>query len=374
MVIATEEYRSRLRRIREGMADAGLDGLLVYSWKRGQVRYVSGYTPNYVANVAMVVIPQWDDPTLLIRFPFDLGRARSMCWFDDVRASGTLADMGRDAVSRLRELQLDGAVIGLVSGDDTMDELPYTFYQQLSADLPRVRFCDARTLLMSERLIKSAAEFHLLRQSAAVADGAVAAAASLLAPGVSEREVVSAAEAAARSAGADDSLVAIASRSGEEQIGPPEAKLIQPGRLVIIEAAVQVQGYWTQVARGFAVGEPTEGQAAIYSTTFRAYQAAVQACTVGTPLQHMHQAAHSVLRSAGYADNVKPDMGHGIGLDLPEPPRVEAEALMVTEQGMVLVLHPAVRVPGVGGAFVGGTVLVTDEGAMPLHEIPERLT
>jgi Xaa-Pro dipeptidase len=237
-----------------------------------------------------------------------------------------------------------------------------------------VRFRDARDLVMSIRLNKSPAEFRLLKQSAAAADGAIAAAAKVLAPGVSELAVVSAAEAAARTAGADASLVAIASRSGEEQIGPPEDKSILPGHLVIIEAAVQVEGYWTQVARGFAVDEPTPEQAAVYATTFDAYQAAVQASTVGTPLQHIHEAAHAVLMAAGYTDNVRPDMGHGIGLDLPEPPHVERGASMLVEAGMVLVLHPAVRVPGVGGAFVGGTVLATEDGPLPIHHIPERLT
>jgi Xaa-Pro dipeptidase len=168
--------------------------------------------------------------------------------------------------------------------------------------------------------------------------------------------------------------VAIASRSGEEQIGPPEDKPILPGRLVIIEAAVQVGGYWTQVARVFAVGEPTQEQAALYRSTYEAYRAAVIAAKAGTPLARIQEAAQAALEGAGYVDNVKPDPGHGIGLDLPEPPKLESGTRVPTEVGMVLVLHPAVRVPGVGGTFVGGTVLVTEDGPMPIHHIPERLT
>ena len=186
MVIAAEEYASRLEGIRAAMEPAGLDALLVYSWKRGQVRYVSGYTPNYVANVGIVVVPRRDDPTLFIRFPFDLERARSMCWFADVRASGGVPAMGRDVVSMLRELQLDRSVIGLVSGADTMDELPYTFYQQLADALPEVGFPDARSLVMSQRLIKSPAEFRLLKRSAAVADDAIAAEESAARQGASD--------------------------------------------------------------------------------------------------------------------------------------------------------------------------------------------
>ena len=373
MMIAQEEYVARLTRIRRAMADEGLDALLVYSWKRGQVRYVSGYAPNYIANVAIAALPLRQDPTLFIRFPFDLERARAMCWFDDVRASGDVGAVGRDAATRLRELGLDRGRIGLVTGDGVMDELPYTLYLQLRDDLPEAAFSDARGLTMDIRLIKSPAEFALLKQSARVADAAVAAGEEALAPGVNEYAVVAAAEAAARAAGAEDWLVVIASRGTQELIGPPEDKTIEPGAVVIFEAAAQVGGYWTQVARAFVVGEPTPEQRAIYQAVHRAYLAAVDAARPGRTLGTVGRAACAVLDAAGYADHIEHDVGHGIGLDLPEPPRVGLSDDVPIQEGMVLVLHPAVRVPGVGGAFVGGTVLVTTDGPVPIHEIPGRL-
>jgi Xaa-Pro aminopeptidase len=356
------------------MDTAGLKGLLVYSWKRGQIRYVSGYTPNYVANVGMVVVPLDGNPTLFIRFPFDLERARVMCWFDDVRDSGNMPAMVQDVISRLSELHLDHASVGIVGGDNTMDELPYTLFKQLQDALPAVRFRDVRKLLMDIRLTKSPAECSLMRRSASVADAAIAASEKVLAPGVSERSVVAAAEAAARSLGAEDCLIAIASRSAEEQIGPPEDKSLESGQLAILEAAVQVDGYWTQVARTFSIGEFTPQQASIYRTTYDAYRAAVEAAVVGVPLSRIREAAWAVVRAAGYADYIRHDMGHGIGLDLPEPPKIEDGAKAPVQAGMALVLHPALRVPQIGGAFVGGTVLITERGPVPIHHIPEGLT
>jgi Xaa-Pro dipeptidase len=372
-MIVEEEYAARLTRIRQAMAEAGFDALLVYSWKRGQVRYVSGYTPNYIANVAMVVIPQRQDPTLFIRFPFDLERARAMCWFEDVRASGDVGTVAQDAAARLRELQLNRGRIGLVSGDGVMDELPYTLYGQLRENLPEASFSDARGLTMGIRLIKSPAELALLKQSAEVADAAAGAAGTALMPGINEYKVVSAAESAARTAGAEGYLVPIASQSTRDLIGPPEEKTIEPGAVVILEVAVQVSGYWTQVARTFVVGEPTAEQCAIYETVYRAYSAAVEATYPGNTLGMVGQAAYAVLDAAGYADRIEHDVGHGIGLDLPEPPSVGLSDDTPIQEGMALVLHPAVRIPGVGGAFVGGTVLVTRDSPTPIHNIPERL-
>jgi Xaa-Pro dipeptidase len=374
MTIARDEYAGRLTQIERAMAQRGLDALLVYSWKRGQVRYVSGYAPNYIANVAMVVIPPGEAPTMFIRFPFDLERARAMCWFDDVQASGDVGRVGRDTVARVRELGLERGHIGLVGGDGVMDELPCTLYQQLRDELPDVMFSDARALTMEFRLIKSPAEFALLKRSAGVADAAVAAAEEAVAPGVDEYALVSAAEATARAAGAEDYLVAVASRGTQQLIGPPRDQAIGREAVVIIEVAVQVGGYWAQVARTFMVGKPTAGQRAIYEAAYRAYMAAVDAACPGKALGTVGQAAYAVLEAAGYADTVEHDIGHGIGLDLPEPPSVELGAELPIQEGMVVVLHPSVRVPGVGGAFVGGTVLITRDGPVAIHEIPEELT
>jgi Xaa-Pro dipeptidase len=374
MEISPEEYSSRLSLIRQAMDYAGLEGLLVYSWRRNQIRYVSGYTPNYVANVGMAVVPLQGDPTLFIRFPFDLERAQAMCWFADVRDSGDMPTMVRDVVSRLSELHLDHSSVGIVGGDNTMDELPYTLFKQLQGALPAARFRDVRQLLMEIRLTKSPSEYSLLRRSASVADAAIAASEKVLTHGASERSVVAAAEAEARSLGAEDCLMAIASRSAEEQIGPPEDKNLESGHLTILEAAVQVDGYWTQVARTFSIGEFTDQQAGVYRATHDAYQAAVEAAAVDAPMSRIYEAACAVLEAAGYAGYIKHDMGHGIGLDLPEPPKIDAEAQAPLQAGMALVLHPALRVPQVGGAFVGGTVLITEDGPVPIHHIPEGLT
>lgn len=371
MAIAQEEYVARLSRIRRAVTDTGLDALLVYSWKRGQVHYVSGYVPNYLANVAMVVVPKDWDPTLFIRFPFDLDRAQAMCWFDDVRTSGDVGAVGRDAAGRLRELGLDRARIGLVTGDGFMDELPYTLFRVLEDELPAAVFSDARALMMDIRLIKSPAEFELLKASAELADAAIAAGKEALAPGVTEYQVMAAVEAAARAAGGENYLVAIAGDGTRELIGPPEDKPIEPGSVVILEIAVQVKGYWTQVARVFVAGQSTSEQRAIYRAVYRAYQAAADAARPGRTLEEVDGAAHAALSAAGYADYVEHDTGHGIGLDMPEPPRVEQGAKTPIQAGMALVLHPAVRVPGVGGAFVGGTVLITEDGPLPIHSIPE---
>jgi Xaa-Pro dipeptidase len=81
----------------------------------------------------------------------------------------------------------------------------------------------------------------------------------------------------------------------------------------------------------------------------------------------------TVLEEAGWLQWHEYDLGHGDGLDHPEVPAITPTSDMDIEPGMVLCIHPGLRKPGVGGVFVGGTVLVGEEETTPLHHVPATL-
>ncbi|MBN1317022.1 MAG: aminopeptidase P family protein [Anaerolineales bacterium] len=367
------EYCRRVNGIRDAMERENLDALLVYSWKRGAVRYLSNYAPNFIANVALVVLPRTGPPTLCIRFPFDLERAARVSWIEDVRACGDVPAIASEVVRILDDEGLFAGRIGLVTGDDIIDEMPHSLYSQLEKELPWVTFVTSSNLLVESRTYKSRLEFDLLRRSARLADEAVSETGKQLAPGQSEFKVVAFAEAVAKERGASASLVTIASRDQKMLIGPPVAAILETRDRVILEAAVQVDGYWTQVARTFSLGSPDRDQCEIYSLVYDAYQAGVSAAQPGNTCAMVAQTITDVLERSGYADFLQVDLGHGIGIDLPETPRIKHEENKVIEPGMALVIHPAVHVPGKGRAFLGGTILVHESGPEPIHDIPDKL-
>ena len=371
MTIGVDEYMRRAQRLRGEMASRGLDALLFYGWKRGQIPYISGYYPNYIANVAMVLLPQEGEPAMLIRFPFDLERARTASWITDIRASGNVLNMAKHCAETCLKKNLTTGRIGLVTGDNVMDEMPRSLHAALQSEMHQVTWLEAGDLLQNARLIKSPAEFEALRHSAQLADYGARAACKAIQPGCSEYEIVAAAEAEMRRRGADAYLVVIASKGVTELIGPPEHKTLEVGDNVIFEIAVQVHGYWTQTAQVFYVGGPSSDQTKIYRDTYLAYKTAVETVRPGVFCSEVAQAIEASLMQAGYSDGIEQDFGHGIGVDLPEPPHIEMKDNTVIQEGMVLVIHPAVRKLGTGGAFIGGTVLVHADSTEPLHEISE---
>lgn len=371
-VISVQEYQSRLEMTRQAMAHGGLDALLVYSWKRGQVRYLSGYKPNYVANVAMVVVLPDRDPTLLIRFPFDLERARKVSWLQDVRASGDLEGLVRDCQAILDSAIAPGSFIGLVGGDSVVDELPHQMYEMLSHALPGHRLVPASHILEQARMRKSAAEAELVRESARVADATLATARNVAQAGRSEYELIAAAEATARALGAEEILSVIASAAWE-LIRPPEGRLLGENEMLVAEFAVQVGGYFTQVPGVFHTGTPSAEQREMYSVAYAGYLAGVQAACPGHTVGDVARAELAVLENSGWLEWHAYDLGHGDGLDHPEIPVITPESNVPIEPGMVLCIHPGLRKPGVGGVFVGGTVLIGEDGAIPLHQVAPEM-
>jgi len=372
MTIGMAEYLHRVQRLRGEMTSRGLDALLFYGWKRGQIPYISGYYPNYIANVAMVLLPQEGEPAMWIRFPFDLERAKAVSWITDIRASGNVLNMAQHCAEACKRKNLAAGRIGLITGDNVMDEMPRSLHAALQSEMHQVTWVEAGDLLQNARLIKSPAEFEALRRSARLADDGARAACKAIRLGCSEYEIVAAAESEMRRKGADAYLVVIASKGVTELIGPPEHKTLEVGDNVIFEIAVQVHGYWAQTAQVFYVGGPSPDQARIYRDTYLAYKTAVEMVRPGVSCSEVAQTIEASLKQAGYGDGIEQDFGHGIGIDLPELPRVELKDNTVIQEGMVLVIHPAVRQLGIGGAFIGGTVLIHADSSEPLHEIPEN--
>jgi Xaa-Pro aminopeptidase len=116
-----------------------------------------------------------------------------------------------------------------------------------------------------------------------------------------------------------------------------------------------------------------EQQKAIYHAVHSAYRAEVLACRPGAAFSEIARSAENVFAARGFSGFSEHDYGHGIGLDLPEPPRIGIDDTATVQPGMVIVLHPSLRVPGIGGAFVGGTVLVHPDQTEEIHAIPADL-
>jgi Xaa-Pro aminopeptidase len=195
----------------------------------------------------------------------------------------------------------------------------------------------------------------------------------ILQPGRSEHEIVAAVEGCMRALGAEFCLVSITSKGTSESIGPPKSSALKAGDSVLMAIATKISGYTTQVARTFIVGTPNRDQKRIYQAVFDAYMAGISAAKAGNASSNIATAIQDAVKSHGYEPNFDHDMGHGIGIDLPEAPKIEFNDNTIIKPGFVLVIHPSIRVPSIGSAFLGGTVLVRPDRVEAIHQIPASI-
>ena len=154
-------------------------------------------------------------------------------------------------------------------------------------------------------------------------------------------------------------------RAGDRKIGA--------GELVVIDAGCTVDGYASDYTRTFATG-PLDGEAAeAYAVVLAAQTAALGAIRAGLPGLEADAVARRVVEESAFAGTFGHGLGHGLGLDVHELPRLSTETSDVLEPGNVVTVEPGVYLPGRFGVRIEDLVLVTDEGHDVLTQFPKSL-
>jgi len=136
---------------------------------------------------------------------------------------------------------------------------------------------------------------------------------------------------------------------------PPSHQRFEQGNPVSVELTVLCEGYWVQICRTYSIGEASPYQKRLFKACLQAYQSALDLARPGAAVADLARAAIGVLRTSGFEGSVKYGLGHGVGLDLPEPYEVEIRSQEFLPDRMVLMVHVgAWAANGQAAAFVGG--------------------
>lgn len=371
------EYAARWARARAGMALAGLDALLVSS--ECNYRYLTGHvTPFWVSKTRpmLCLLPLAGEPMLFVAGSQEPA-VRATSPVRDVRVYEGFVGPAVDLVeAALIEHGLTGGRIGAELGEEQRLGLPYADFADLQARLPRAALVDAADLLWGLRIIKSPAEIAYLRRSAAIASAAYRELFASLRPGMSEREVFAAFVGSTIRQGAErPGYVPIHSGAGHYRrttLGPTDRRLA-PGDLLWLDGGCVVHGYWSDVARMVAIGQPTAAQRDRYRLVRAVMHDCIGAIRPGATMPELAERARLALAAAGVELNAAGRIGHGLGLDITEPPSINLTDETVIQPGMVLTMEPT-SATDYGFFQLEENVVVTDTGRDLLTEpAPEEL-
>jgi Xaa-Pro aminopeptidase len=223
------------------------------------------------------------------------------------------------------------------------------------------------------RAVKDMAEVDAIRAAAQLADAALEEVLAAGLVGRTERDVALDIEIAMRRRGAQDVAFAPIVAAGEHGAlvhAQPRDVPIPAGTLVVIDWGAMLDGYASDCTRTFATGELDPHDRAVYDLVALAQREALEAVRPGPTGKEIDAVARAIIEHAGHGEHFGHGLGHGVGLEVHEGPRLSKQGDDALAAGNVVTVEPGVYVPGAVGVRIEDLVLVTDDG----HEVLSGLS
>jgi len=353
---------TRAERLAAALEVRELDALLVTNLVN--VRYLTGFTGSN----GLALVGGEDLRRFVTDFRYVTQAEQEVEGFDRVTAESDL---------------LEAVPAALADGDVRLgfedQHLPVRVLDRLREALPAaVELVRAGGLVEDLRAVKDADEVARVRAAAALADAALEETLAGGLAGRTERAVALALEDALRRLGARrpsfDSIVAGGAHGALPHASPRPVEIAR-GSLVTIDWGAELDGYCSDCTRTYAAGaEPSAEARAVYELVARAQAAGLAAVGPGVAGRDADAAARAVIEQGGHGAHFGHGLGHGVGLDVHEAPRLSRTSDATLAAGNVVTVEPGVYVPGSLGVRIEDLVLVTDDGHDVLSTLPKDLT
>jgi len=350
---------ARAQTLAEKVAERELDALLVS--KLVNVRWLTGFTGS---NAAAVVGPD------VRRFVTDF---RYLTQAADQLDPEWETEIATDLLQRVADGIGDEPL--RLGFDD--EDLSVRLHGELAEALPdNVELLAAGGAVEALRAVKDAGEIDAIRAAARLADAALK---DVLAGGLTgrtEREIALEIEIAIRRRGAEEvsfSPIVAAAEHGALPHAEPRDVPIPSGTLVVVDWGAQLGGYASDCTRTFATGELDPRDRAIYELVLHAQQEALAAVRPGPTGREVDAIARAIIDAGGHAEHFGHGLGHGVGLEVHEGPRLSKQGNDVLAAGNIVTVEPGVYVPGAIGVRIEDLVLITEDGSEVLSGLPKEL-
>jgi len=320
------------------------------------VRYLVGFSSS---NAALFVEPE------RVRLFTDFRYAETARAVEGVE----FVETKRSLVGALAEL-LDGTV-----GFEA-DAVSYASWEVLRAG--GLELVPRRGVVEALRAVKDESELEKIRRAGEITSEGYARLADERFVGRTERELAWRLEDLFRELGADapafESIVASGPNAAKPHARPTD-RTMEAGETIVIDAGAMVEGYNADCTRTFATGPLPEELKAAYQATLEGQLAGLEAVRAGVTGIDADAAARDKIEAAGLGEKFGHGLGHGVGLEVHEAPRLSRESSDTLVAGNVATVEPGVYLAGLGGIRIEDLVVVTDDGRDVLsHTSKELLT
>lgn len=357
-----DRYAARRQKLLAQLKTSGADSLLVTNFTN--VTYLTGFTGDdsylLVSRGATVLISDGRYTTQI----------NQECPGLDVHIRPVKISIIAATAKVVKQAKLSR--LGFESNSTTVAEL-----QRLTNEAKGVEFVPIEGAVETLRLIKDNEEIQQIREAIRQAEKGFEMLKASIRPAQSEREVAHDLEHAMRKFGAKGAsfppIIAVGPRAALPHARPTHA-LISAADFVLVDwGADGPTGYKSDLTRVLVTGKISPKLENVYGVVLKAQLAGIAAIRPGVRCCDVDAAARKVIEDAGYGKFFSHGLGHGIGLDIHEGPRLNAATERELKPGMVVTVEPGIYLEGWGGVRIEDDVLVTRQGHEVLTAVPKEL-
>ena len=359
----------RLDRLRNAVGEAGVDAIVLNPGPT--LRYLTDHDFTSHERLFLLLLPARGDAVAVVP------ALEENNWRDAVPTVGRVfpwddAD-GPEAAAAQAFGTLDGARKIAIEPL----AMRYMEYSHLMRHLPQAEVIPADPIVDALRLCKEASEAEAIRAASGIATAALEHTLETVKVGSTEREIaglLSSQLLARGGEGISFGPIVLGGPKSALPHGVPDDRALGAGEYLLIDFGTSYRGYHCDITRTFVVGaEPDDQTRRVYEAVRLANERGVAACRPGTTLHDVHHACQDHLHEPEWSGYFKHRTGHGLGVDIHEPPSVMDGNHDRVEKGMVFTIEPGLYLHGWGGVRIEDDVWITEDGCESLTELPRDL-
>ena len=265
----------------------------------------------------------------------------------------------------------DGRPLYVEDGRMTVAE-----FQALSEALPKLSLCPLGKRLELLRAVKSEEEIARIAAAQNLAEQAFLKTMHFVKVGMTEREFAAELLYEMQRLGAEgtsfDTIVASGVHSSVPHAMVSDKKF-EPGDIVTVDFGARLNGYCSDTTRNFVLGKPNEEQQKIYNLVLKAQKYALANIRAGMSCREADSFARETIAANGYGDCFGHSLGHGLGLEIHEAPRVSHKSEEVLQENMVISVEPGIYLKNNFGVRIENIAVVRAEGLQNLTNLTQEL-
>ena len=354
----------RLAEVRRHLAALGVDAFLVN--RSPSVRFLTGFDSVFDDEPASLAVVTAAHSLLFVDSRYEEAATRAASgtpW----RVHGPERDVWESATEAMSE---HGAVT--LGVESTVEHRRFT--KVAGSFAGTVAALD--DVVEQVRVVKEDHEIERIAAAAQISDAAFIHILGLITLGKTEREIALELEVFMRHNGSEGvafpPIVASGPNSSKPHSTPGEREFEQ-GDLVVLDFGARVGGYCSDMTRTVVVGQATDEQRRIYETVLAANEAGLAAVRAGLTGAEIDEAARSVIAAAGLGERFGHGLGHGVGLEVHEAPRLGPRSEDILASGAVVTVEPGVYVPEFGGVRIEDLAVANEDGCVVLSHSAKDL-